>query len=89
MHGMNSEDVRRYIAGEVRAEVARQRRTSMSAAKVLGKSRAAFSHQFRGKGDYRPLELLALAEWLGVDVERFLPPGYALGWIGPKDRVAS
>jgi hypothetical protein len=77
-HMMSDEDVRRHIAGEVRAEVARQAKAARRAAEALGKSRQAFSLQWRGVARYQPEELLALANWLGVDVRQFLPPGYKL-----------
>lgn len=82
---MNAEEIRHYIAGEVRAEVARQAKPAGSAAACLSKSKQAFSDKWRGKRAYQPQELLALALWLQVDVRQFLPPDYVLMVVGPKD----
>jgi hypothetical protein len=75
---VNDEQARRYIAGEIRAEMTRQLRTAGRAAAVLRKSKQAWSKQWRGETDIKPQELLALAEWLEKPVEQFLPPGYTL-----------
>lgn len=84
---MNDDEVRRHIAGEVRAEVSRQAKPAGSAAALLRKSKQAYSRQWRGDADYRPQELVALAKWLGVDVRQFLPSGYVLMMVGPADRA--
>lgn len=74
--------MRLHIAAEVRAEMARQRKTVEAAGVVLHKSKQAASAQWRGARDFKPRELTALAEWLGVDVKQWLPPGYLL-LVGP------
>lgn len=71
---MNTVDTRAYIAAEMRAEMARQRKTVTSAGRILDLSKQAVSERWRGKRDFRPAELVALAEWLGKPVAHFLPP---------------
>lgn len=87
MFGMTEDEVRRFIAGEIRAEVARQGKGAGSGAAILGKSKQAFSVQWRGIGRYRPEELLTLASWLGVDVRQFLPRGYRLMVVEAKENA--
>ena len=77
------QQVRRHIASEVRAEIARQGRTVTSASILLGKSLQAMSDQCRARSAFRPEELLILANWLEVDVVKFLPPGYTLMVVRP------
>jgi hypothetical protein len=65
---------RTYIAAEIRAEMARQRKTVEGAGLILGLSKQAVSQRWRGARDFRTHELMALAEWMGVPLDQFLPP---------------
>jgi transcriptional regulator with XRE-family HTH domain len=73
-------ETRHYIAAEVRAELARQRKHANEVAKVLGGtrgkpavSRQAVSAKLRGAVVITPDELAALAQWLNVSVAQFFP----------------
>jgi transcriptional regulator with XRE-family HTH domain len=80
---MDANHARIFIAAEIRAEMARQRKTIEGAARVLGRSKQAVSRKWRGDVDFQPGELWVLAEWMGVPVGQFLPPGY-LVLVGPN-----
>lgn len=71
---------RHYIATELRAELARQRKHGGEVAEVIGRvygkktvSRQAVSAKLRAAVAITPDELVALAQWLGVPVAQFLP----------------
>jgi transcriptional regulator with XRE-family HTH domain len=60
------------IAGNVRAEMARQNVSARTLAKVLGLSHQSMADRVRGLIQIRPNELEKIAEHLGVPVGRFL-----------------
>ena len=64
---------RRYIAAEVRAEMARQSKRHGDAADALGISKSATSKKIHAERGFRTDELLKLAHFLGVPVTNFLP----------------
>ena len=71
---------RQYIAAELRAELARQRKNGLDVGEVIGRargkttvSRQAVSAKLRGAVAITPEELFALATWLKVPVSQFYP----------------
>jgi hypothetical protein len=71
---------RQHIAAEVRAEMARQRKTGREVGEVLGRargksrvSRQAVSAKLRGVVGFTSEELVALAFFLNVPVTKFVP----------------
>ena len=67
------DDTRKHIAGEVRAEMARQQKKQDELGEVLGLPQQAISPRVRGERSFRAEELAALAAWLDVPLERFMP----------------
>lgn len=70
---------RHYIAGEVCAEMARQRKLKRDVATALAGvhgrtiSRQAIWSRLTGEVSLTSEELVALAQWLNVPVAKFLP----------------
>jgi hypothetical protein len=70
---------RQYIAAEVRAEVARQRKTTADVADALAAvrgrtlTRQAISSKMRAVDPFTTEELVAVAQLLNVPVAQFLP----------------
>lgn len=60
------------IAAEVRAELARQRKTHTELAGVIGVDQGSASLRVQGQRSFRAEELVLVAEWLGVPVSQFL-----------------
>ncbi|MGR9839052.1 helix-turn-helix domain-containing protein, partial [Escherichia coli] len=56
------------LAGEVRAELARQKRTAGEMAQVLGITAHTAGRRLSGAVPFNVTELDAVARWLGVDV---------------------
>ena len=75
-------DANPFISAEVRAEMARQRKSIEGAVPVLGKSKNAIARKWRGEVGFTLDELWALAGWLGVPIGQFLPKGYMIV-VGP------
>jgi len=67
---MRSND-RATIAGEVRAELARQQKTQRDVASILGLPQQSIQQRLAGKTPWRAEELATLADALGVPVSRF------------------
>lgn len=65
--------LRERIAAEVRAELARKGVKPHKVAALLGQTRASISFKYNGKRDWRPDELIRLAQHLEIPVTRFLP----------------
>lgn len=61
------------IAAEVRAELARQRKTQRDIADVLGLPQSAVWLRLNGDRSFRAEELVRIADALGVPVATFLP----------------
>lgn len=66
------EAARHAIAGEVRAEMARQRKSLRDIAAVLGISHEAVRQRTTGEVPFRADELVLLGEHLGIPAEQFL-----------------
>ena len=66
-------DPRQYIAGEVRAEMARQGHQQSALTEVLGLTRQGVWLKFWGNRRFTAEELVALADFLKVPVNQFLP----------------
>jgi transcriptional regulator with XRE-family HTH domain len=66
-------DVRSAVAGEVRAELARQSKSLRELAEGVGLNRETVRLAMRGDRSFRIEELTAIAAWLGVPVTQFLP----------------
>lgn len=62
---------RAKIAAEVRAELARQRKTQRDVAGILGIPQQSVQMRLAGRTPFRAEELAALAEALGVSVSSF------------------
>jgi transcriptional regulator with XRE-family HTH domain len=60
-------------AAEVRAEMARQRKTGVGLAEALGLSQQTVSRRLTGQITFSLDELDRVAVWLGVDVLTFFP----------------
>lgn len=72
-------DVRQAIAAEVRAELARQQKTQRDLAADIGMTQQALQLRLVGSRSFRAEELSAIAQALGVPVERFLPASASAG----------
>jgi hypothetical protein len=78
----------------MRAEMARQRKTTEGLGLVLGVSTATAARKCKGDSDWRPHELTTAAEWMERPVSQFLPPGYTIErvpvmvLVGPAEEVA-
>lgn len=58
--------VRERVAGAVRAEIARQRRSRLDLAAAIGVSRATVDRRLAGEQDFTVTELQDAADFLGV-----------------------
>lgn len=67
-------DVSLKIAAEVRAEIARQNRSTREIAEAIGvRTRQSMSMRLKGDKPFTVEELMLLAKALGVPIEQFLP----------------
>lgn len=73
MNGMTPAEYAAAVGGEVRAELARQRRTQADLAEALGLSAATVSKRLDGSSPFDLVELAAAANWLGVRVDALRP----------------
>lgn len=64
--------LRQRVAAEIRAEMARQRRTGTELAKVIGCSQQSASRRINGGRGLDLDDLPLIAEWLGVDMADLL-----------------
>lgn len=60
--------VSQQVAGEVRAEMARQKRTASELATVLGISAHTAGRRLNGESPFNVLELATVCRWLEVDL---------------------
>jgi transcriptional regulator with XRE-family HTH domain len=67
-----SEVITASVAAEVRAELARQRRTQRDLAEAIGLSQQAASRRLCGEVPFDIAELAKVAKLLGVPIEHFL-----------------
>lgn len=65
------------VAAEVRAELARQRRTQADLASALGMSPQAVGRRLSGEHPFDVVELGRAADWLGVPLSSLVPEGTA------------
>jgi len=65
-------EVREKIAGEVRAALARHRKTQRDLSAGVGIDQASLSKRLRGERSFRAEELAAIAVWLGEPASVFL-----------------
>lgn len=56
------------VAGQVRAEMARQCRKVPALVDLLGRSRATVYRRYNGKSTWRIDELQMIADWLDIDL---------------------
>jgi transcriptional regulator with XRE-family HTH domain len=68
-----TQNLAEYVAGEVRAEMARQRVSQRQLAAQLGLSQVQIQRRLAGRIEFRPSELDRAAELLGVPVTQLLP----------------
>lgn len=66
--------VREGVAAEIRAEMARQRKTGVELASLLNRTQQSVSRRMNADVDISLDELAAIAEWLGKPVSHFLAP---------------
>lgn len=64
---------RNSIAAEVRAELARQKKTQREIGDILGLPQQSVQQRLNGKTPFRAEELAVLADALGVSVSSFFP----------------
>lgn len=55
------------LAGEMRAELARQKRTATEAAATLGVTPATIGRRLSGETPFNVIEIASLCRWLGVE----------------------
>jgi transcriptional regulator with XRE-family HTH domain len=69
---MTDDAPRKRIAAEIRAEIARQKKTQRDVAAMLGMTLPSIQFRLSGERSFRAEEIAALAEKLGVPVDQFL-----------------
>lgn len=63
--------LREFAAGEIRAEMARQKRTGVELAQLLKCSQQSVSRRLSAETSIDLDELAQIADWLGVDIRQF------------------
>lgn len=63
------------VAGEVRAELARQRKTAADLSRALGVTPHTAGKRISGEVAFDVVELAEVAKWLGVPIEKLLGLG--------------
>ncbi|WP_168443122.1 helix-turn-helix domain-containing protein [Microbacterium sp. K35] len=77
------------VADEVRAELARQRKTAAELASVLGITQHTAGRRLNGGTHFNVLELFLVASWLGLTVEEIARRAeHAAQHAAEKQRVA-
>lgn len=61
------------IASEVRAALAKHRKTAADLARVCGISAHTAGRRLNGASPFSIVELFTIAEWLGTDMQSFIP----------------
>lgn len=61
------------VASEIRAEIARQQRRQSDLADVLGLSQASVSARLTGRVELTITDVVAIANWLGVNPTEWFP----------------
>lgn len=72
-----AQDLKLWVAAEVRAELARQNVSHRQAAEWLGMSQSQITRRLNGKIAFDTVVLEILARHLGVPVRQFFPVGSA------------
>ena len=60
-----------FVAGEIRAEMARQRKTISELGEIIGKSRTMAHQRYTGAQEFSINETELVAKWLGVPSDQF------------------
>jgi transcriptional regulator with XRE-family HTH domain len=77
------------VADEVRAELARQRKTASELASVLGITQHTAGRRLNGGTPFNLVELFSVASWLGLTVEEIARRAeHAASAAAEKKRVA-
>jgi transcriptional regulator with XRE-family HTH domain len=71
-HAETATMARDAIAAEVRAELARQGKTQREVGEIINLPQASVFMRLKGRRPFRGEELVLLAAWLKVPVERFM-----------------
>ena len=71
--GMTNHPTADRVASEVRAELARQRKTAGELAAVLGMTPHTAGRRLNGEVPFDVVELVAIGLWLDIEPGRFLP----------------
>ncbi|WP_420107788.1 helix-turn-helix transcriptional regulator [Kocuria marina] len=71
---MNDHDLNEKIAEEVRAWMARRRRSQSDLARHLGVARSAISVRMNGARDFSLAELVEIASWLEITLADLIGP---------------
>lgn len=61
------------IASEIRAEMARQKKTQVQLAEALGITPITASRRLNGTTSFDAVEIFQVAQWLGVQANVFYP----------------
>lgn len=67
-HATAGREVAARVAGQIRAEMARQRRTIADLAGCLGVSPHTAGRRLSGRTDFTAVDLVLVADWLNVSV---------------------
>lgn len=70
---MTNHPTAEVVASEVRAELARQKKTAGNLAAVLSMTPHTAGRRLRGDVPFDVIELAQIGLWLGVDPRRFIP----------------
>lgn len=73
MSGMTPQQYAEAIAAEVRAEMARQRKTQAGLAEALGITTATAARRLSAAAPFDTVEIARVADWLSVSPEQFVP----------------
>lgn len=73
MLGMTNHPTADRVASEVRAELARRRKTAGELAAVLGMTPHTAGRRLNGEVPFDVVELVAIGLWLEIDPCRFIP----------------
>lgn len=77
-HAAAGREAGQRVAGEVRAELARQRKTAADLSAALGVTPHTAGRRISGEVPFDVIELTQVSIWLGIPVERLMG-------IEPKD----
>ncbi|MFB6574969.1 helix-turn-helix domain-containing protein [Kocuria palustris] len=70
----DSEERAALIAGEVRAWLARRQKNQADLASHLGIARSAVTRRMKGERLFSVIELMEIADWLGISLADLLGP---------------